>query len=142
MKFGCSNCFFLSTTNLICRSTDISKCFRGSFRFRDNESRLYKVNVQHTGILKTGAYGSSVAANMHTFKYKRVYGVNLNLESQTGTYACFILFFYFLFFCLFCFVFLLAWGRGLRRVEGAGVALSTATMTIRSSCTDPLDDKR
>ena len=33
--------FFLNTTKLICRSTDISKCFRGSLRFRDNESRLY-----------------------------------------------------------------------------------------------------
>ena len=41
MKFGCSNIFFLNTINLICRSTDISKCFRGSLRFRDNESRLY-----------------------------------------------------------------------------------------------------
>ena len=40
MKFGCLNCFFLSTTNLICRSTDISKCFSGSLRFRDNENRL------------------------------------------------------------------------------------------------------
>ena len=26
--------------HLICRSTDISKCFRGSLRLRDNESRL------------------------------------------------------------------------------------------------------
>ena len=33
--------FFLNTTNLICRSTDISKCFRRSLRFRDNEKRLY-----------------------------------------------------------------------------------------------------
>ena len=33
--------FFLNTINLICRSTDISKCFRGSLRFRDNESRLH-----------------------------------------------------------------------------------------------------
>ena len=32
---------FLRTTHLICRSTDISKFFRGSLRFRDNESRLY-----------------------------------------------------------------------------------------------------
>ena len=37
MKIGCSNCFFLNTTNLICRSTDISNCFWGSLRFRDNE---------------------------------------------------------------------------------------------------------
>ena len=41
VKFGCSNCFFLNTTNLVCRSTDISKCFRGSLRFRDNDSGLY-----------------------------------------------------------------------------------------------------
>ena len=33
--------FFLNTTNLIFRSMDFSKCFRGSLRFRDNESRLY-----------------------------------------------------------------------------------------------------
>ena len=37
---GCLNGIFLDTTNLICRSTDISKCFRGSLRLRDNESRL------------------------------------------------------------------------------------------------------
>ena len=32
---------FLNSANLICRSTDISKCFRESFGYRDNESRLY-----------------------------------------------------------------------------------------------------
>ena len=41
MKFGCSIGIFLNTSHLICRSTDISKCFRGSLRLRDNESRLY-----------------------------------------------------------------------------------------------------
>ena len=41
MKFGCSIGIFLNTTHLICRSTDISKLFRGSLRLRDNESRLY-----------------------------------------------------------------------------------------------------
>ena len=41
MKFGCSIGIFLNSANLICRSTDISKCFRGSLRLRDNESRLY-----------------------------------------------------------------------------------------------------
>ena len=45
MKFGCSNCFFLNTTNLICQSSDISKCFSGSLRFRDNESGLYLVYI-------------------------------------------------------------------------------------------------
>ena len=34
--------YFLYSANLICRSTDFSKCFRGSLRLRDNESRLYK----------------------------------------------------------------------------------------------------
>ena len=32
---------FLSSVNLICRSTDISKCFIESLGVRDNESRLY-----------------------------------------------------------------------------------------------------
>ena len=41
MKFGCSIGIFLNSANLICRSTDISKCFRGSLRFRDRKSRLY-----------------------------------------------------------------------------------------------------
>ena len=38
VKFGCSMYVFLSSANLICRSTDISKCFRGSLRLRNNES--------------------------------------------------------------------------------------------------------
>ena len=47
--------FFLNTTILICRSTDISKCSRGSLRFRDNESRLYiyypmQTQTSHTGL--------------------------------------------------------------------------------------------
>ena len=41
MKFGCSFGIFLDSAHLICRSTDISKCFRGFLRLRDNESRLY-----------------------------------------------------------------------------------------------------
>ena len=41
MKFGCAICTFLKSENLICRSMDISKCFRGSLQLRDNESRLY-----------------------------------------------------------------------------------------------------
>ena len=32
---------FLTLSTLICRSTDISKCFSESFGIRDNESRLY-----------------------------------------------------------------------------------------------------
>ena len=41
MKFGCSFGIFLNSAHLICRSMDISKCFNGSLRLRDNESRLY-----------------------------------------------------------------------------------------------------
>ena len=41
MKFGCPIGIFLNSANLTCQSTDISKCFRGSLRLRDNESRLY-----------------------------------------------------------------------------------------------------
>ena len=41
VKFGCLICIFLNSENVICRSTDISKCFRGSLQLRDNESRLY-----------------------------------------------------------------------------------------------------
>ena len=41
MKFGCSIGIFLNSAHLIRRATDISKCFRGSLRLRDNEGRLY-----------------------------------------------------------------------------------------------------
>ena len=33
VKCGCSNYFFLNSKNLICRGTDISKCFRESLEF-------------------------------------------------------------------------------------------------------------
>ena len=36
VKCGCSIYFFLSFANLICRSTDISKYFRGCLGLRDN----------------------------------------------------------------------------------------------------------
>ena len=41
VKFGSSIGILLNSANLICRSTDISRCFSGSLRLRDNESRLY-----------------------------------------------------------------------------------------------------
>ena len=41
VKGGCRLIVFLSSANLICRSTDISKCFIESLGFRDNESRLH-----------------------------------------------------------------------------------------------------
>ena len=51
VKFGFSIGIFLNSPNLICRSTDISKCFRGSLRLRDNESRLY-FEISVFGILR------------------------------------------------------------------------------------------
>ena len=39
---------FLSSANLICRSTDISKCFIESLGFQDNESRLYIFEHSYT----------------------------------------------------------------------------------------------
>ena len=38
VKFGCLICISLSSANLICGRTDISKCFRGSLRLRHKES--------------------------------------------------------------------------------------------------------
>ena len=46
MKFACLIGIFLNSANLICRSTVISKCFRGSLRLRDNESRLYLLRLE------------------------------------------------------------------------------------------------
>ena len=46
---------FLTLSTLICRGTDISKCFRESLGIRDNESRLYKAQKQvqiATGVQK------------------------------------------------------------------------------------------
>ena len=36
---------FLTLSTLICRSTDISKCFSESLGIRDNESRLYLIDI-------------------------------------------------------------------------------------------------
>ena len=39
---------FLTLSTLICRSTDISKCFSESLGIRDNESRLYLLKQSDT----------------------------------------------------------------------------------------------
>ena len=56
---------FLSSANLICRSSDISKCFIQSLRFRDNESRLYYDEPWYSNIemlkSKTGVKQSNTA---------------------------------------------------------------------------------
>ena len=56
--------FFLNSENLICRGTDISKYFRESCGFRDNESRLYictcrtKTLVKKKSALRKHAYSN------------------------------------------------------------------------------------
>ena len=40
MKFGFLFVVYLNSAILICQSTDISNCFRGFLRLRDNVSRL------------------------------------------------------------------------------------------------------
>ena len=52
MKFGCSFGIFLNSAHLICRSTDISKCFSGSLRLRDSESRLYLLQLLQNGAVE------------------------------------------------------------------------------------------
>ena len=62
MKFGCSIGIFLNSEHLICRSTDISKSFRGSLRLRDNKSRLYLRNFNFNYQITSFTYisGNSV----------------------------------------------------------------------------------
>ena len=40
VKYSCSIYCFLILSTLICRGTDISKCFSETLEIRDNESRL------------------------------------------------------------------------------------------------------
>ena len=58
MKFGCAICICLNSENLICRTTDISKCFRGSLQLRDNESRLYLLPFTSCERLESLGFGA------------------------------------------------------------------------------------
>ena len=76
MKFGSSIGIFLNSANLIFRSTDISKCFRGYLRLRDNKSRLYKRNyTKFSAIDARFLYLiSSVSLNPKSLKEKELMG--------------------------------------------------------------------
>ena len=65
VKCGCLiYLFFLSSANLICRDTDISKYFRESLGLRDNESRLYL--AYHTqNMIVAGHYGFMLDVCVH-----------------------------------------------------------------------------
>ena len=59
---------FLSSTNLICRSTDISKCFIESLGVRDNESWLYSENCEMKGYTLFGGAGAGCIQNFAVLK--------------------------------------------------------------------------
>ena len=58
---------FLISANLICRSTDISKCFRESLGIRDNKNRLYLNYYKMASRLEVTFVFCKVAA--HTTKF-------------------------------------------------------------------------
>ena len=74
MKFGCSIGIFLNLANLICRSTDISKCFRGSLRLRDNESQLYMY-------LRVSDVESPISYSLTMFKMNLQTGHNIEIKA-------------------------------------------------------------
>ena len=63
VKCDCSNYVFLTSANLICRDTDISKYFRESLGIRDKESRLYWRN-RLVSMRILAPYGRSLLATM------------------------------------------------------------------------------
>ena len=68
MKFGCPIGIFLNSAQLICRSTDISKCFRESLRLRDNESRLYLETAAMNGHITKSEYTYVIEKDIGTIK--------------------------------------------------------------------------
>ena len=72
VKFGCSTSIFLISAHLICRSTDISQCFRGSLRLRDNESRLY---MQYTLFSISTHFNTSHVLCIKGIKFNPLYTV-------------------------------------------------------------------
>ena len=68
--------FFLNPENLICRTTDISKCFRGSLQLRDNESRLYKKDRTFEVALKSP---TRLQQNLQSFAVLNVISMRTNL---------------------------------------------------------------
>ena len=69
VKFVCSIGIFFNSANLIYRSMDISKCFKGSLRLRDNESLLYSILQGIQLKLLSG----SVSEGPFDFEITRVY---------------------------------------------------------------------
>ena len=78
MKFGCSIGIFLNSANLICRSTDISKSFRGSLRLRENESRLY-IQIRNAVVVVGENYASIVGCFFEVSMILSFSYINLNL---------------------------------------------------------------
>ena len=83
VKFGCSIGIFLNTAHLICRSTDISKCFRGSLRLRDNESRLY-MGQDNTYLFYTTLYYAILSLLQPNFNGSNTIGT-MKISSRRGS---------------------------------------------------------
>ena len=76
---------FLTFATLICRGTDISKCFRESLGIRENESRLYALNI---GTLPSG----HTTLNQHRFNTlnRRYFNVVCLQVKFISTTKCFL----------------------------------------------------
>ena len=74
--FTCENWlfdwYFLNFAHLICRSTDISKCLRGSLRLRDNKSRLYLQNT-HMLVIRYDLVSQDMIFTLSTFERGNLY---------------------------------------------------------------------
>ena len=60
---------FLTLSTLICRGTDISKCFKESLGIRDNESRLYKLKCK---LEQVDGASSHIPAPLHISLHIRI----------------------------------------------------------------------
>ena len=69
---------FLTLSTLICRSTDISKCFSESLGIRDNESRLYIDSEKYMLAM------TSVPNFVKSFFDIKKIGYNINVIRQTA----------------------------------------------------------
>ena len=91
MKLGCAICILLNSENLICQSTDISKCFSGSLQLRDNESRLYIVKLYTGPDFKSGAWSNEKGQkNGHLNSRSRLFKTTMSLVNVSLKFQTFI----------------------------------------------------
>ena len=93
---------FLTLSTLICRGTDISKCFSKSLEIRDNESRLYSKSVPTMCILDKYLNRNQFEICFLHFLGKKGAGIpcELSLYELSKIFSLFFFFFFFFFFFL------------------------------------------